>query len=87
VTLSTVTAPSCFKVPLCICDTTRVAAPCGIPTSKTTLPAKTSIVISDSEMPAALARAVMTDASLVEPGANSSTVPATVKRKNVRVIS
>jgi hypothetical protein len=29
----------------------------------------------------------MTDASLVEPGANSSTVPATVKRKNVRVIS
>ena len=85
--LSTVTAPSCFKVPLCICDTTLVPAPCGIVTSKTTLPAKTSIVISDSEMPTALARPVLTDASLVEPGANSSTVPATVRRKDAKAIS
>jgi hypothetical protein len=34
-------------------------------------------------MPAALARLVLTDASLAEPGANSSTVPATVRRKAV----
>ena len=83
VMLSTVTAPSCFKVPLWICDTTLVAAPCGIVTSRTTLPALTSTVTSDSEMPAALARLVLTDASLAEPGANSSTVPATVRRKAV----
>ena len=81
--LSTATAPSCFKVPLWICDTTLVAAPCGIVTSRTTLPALTSTVTSDSEMPAALARLVLTDASLAEPGANSSTVPATVRRKAV----
>ena len=36
-TLCTVTPPSCAKVPLCICDTTLVAALLGIVTFRTTL--------------------------------------------------
>jgi hypothetical protein len=76
-TPSTVTPPSCFKVPLSICDTTIAATLLGIVTGTTTLPARTlPMLIRDWEMPAAVPRLVLIEASTA--GVKSLTVPAMV---------
>jgi hypothetical protein len=64
-------------VPLSICDTTIAATLLGIVTGTTTLPARTlPMLIRDWEMPAAVPRLVLIEASTA--GVKSLTVPAMV---------
>jgi hypothetical protein len=61
----TATPPNCVKVPLWICTATLAAALFGIVAITMTLPAWTSMVISDASTPAELARSALIAAILV----------------------